>query len=145
LEFGGVNFGIGTDGAASNNRLDSFAEMRLASLLAKGASGNATAMSAHKTLFAATMGGALALGLENDIGSIGIGKYADLCSVRLDDWIQGPIFEVASHLVNVVARSDVSNVWVAGVAKVVDGSLLAKDARFLADMTEMWQNRILNS
>lgn len=144
LESAGVNFGIGTDGAASNNRLDSFAEMRLASLLAKGASGDATAMSAHKTIFSATMGGALALGLDTDIGSISVGKFADLCALRIDDWLQAPIFDIASHVVNVLARTDVSYVWVAGIAKVAERQLLPINARYLADTAEMWQNRALN-
>ena len=140
----GVNFGIGTDGAASNNRLDSFAEMRLASLLAKGASGDATALDAHQTLYAATLGGARALGLESQIGSVSAGKFADLCVVRLDDWQLMPRFDVASHIVNVATRNDISDVWVAGVAKVRDGNLLPIDAGYLADTAEMWQNRILN-
>ena len=145
LEKCGVNFGIGTDGAASNNRLDSFAEMRLASLLAKGASGDATAMNAHKTLHSATIGGAMALGLDADIGSVCVGKLADLCAVRLDDWQLLPRYDIASHLVNVASRNDVSHVWVAGIAKVQDGNLLPVEARYLADTSEMWQNRVLNA
>ena len=140
----GLNFGIGTDGAASNNRLDSFAEMRLASLLAKGASGDATALNAHQTLHAATLGGARALGLESQTGSVSAGKFADLCAIRLDDWQLLPRFDVASHIVNVATRNDVSHVWVAGVAKLNEGKLLPIDTGILADTAEMWQNRILN-
>jgi 5-methylthioadenosine/S-adenosylhomocysteine deaminase len=145
LERSGVNFGFGTDGAASNNRLDSFAEMRLASLLAKGASSDAMALDAHKTLHAATLGGAEALGLDGTIGSVISGKYADLCAVRLSDWQMLPRFDVASHVVNVAARSDVSHVWVGGVAKVRDGKILPINAGILADIAEMWQNRALNA
>ena len=145
LERSGVNFGFGTDGAASNNRLDSFSEMRLASLLAKGSSGDATALSAHKTLRAATLSGAEALGLDPVIGSVVPGKYADLIAVRLNDWQLMPRFDIASHLVNVVTRGDVSDVWVAGAAKVRDGKILPIDAGILADIAEMWQNRILNA
>ncbi|MBK9625210.1 MAG: TRZ/ATZ family hydrolase [Rhodocyclaceae bacterium] len=140
----GLNFGIGTDSAASNNRLDSFAEMRLASLLAKGVSGDATALDSHQSLHAATLGGACALGLESVIGSISKGKFADLCAVRLDDWQLLPRFDVASHLVNVATRNDVSHVWVAGIHKLKDGILLPIDGGILADTAEMWQNRILN-
>jgi 5-methylthioadenosine/S-adenosylhomocysteine deaminase len=70
----GVNFGLGTDGAASNNRLDMFHEIRHAALLAKAASLDAEALGAHAVLAAATLGGARALGLESQIGSLLAGK-----------------------------------------------------------------------
>ena len=73
----GVNVGLGTDGAASNNRLDILRELHLASLLAKGSSGRADTIDAHQSLRMATLGGAKALGLEREIGSIEIGKAAD--------------------------------------------------------------------
>ena len=145
LERAGVNFGIGTDGAASNNRLDSFAEMRLASLLAKGFSGDAMALSAHRALHAATLGGARALGLDGQLGSVSVGKFADLCALRLEHWQLLPRFDIASHIVNVAARNDVTHVWVAGIAKVHEGNLLPVDAGYLADTAEMWQNRVLNA
>jgi 5-methylthioadenosine/S-adenosylhomocysteine deaminase len=81
----GVNIGLGTDGAASNNRLDLLQEMRLAALLAKEQGGRADAIDAHRVLRMATLGGARALGLDARIGSISVGKEADLCAVRLDD------------------------------------------------------------
>ncbi len=83
LLLAGVNIGFGTDGAASNNCLDLFAEMRLAALLAKGSSGDPTAMPAHHALECATLGGARALGLQAKIGSIVPGKLADLTAVRV--------------------------------------------------------------
>ena len=79
----GVNVALGTDGAASNNRLDLFQEMRTAALLAKAVSGDAEAMPAHAALRAATLGGARALGLGAVIGSIEPGKAADLVAVDL--------------------------------------------------------------
>ncbi len=78
----GINLGLGTDGAASNNRLDLFQEMRTAALLAKAAGNDAEAMPAHRALAAATLDPARALGLEDSIGSLAPGKFADLCAVR---------------------------------------------------------------
>lgn len=110
----GVNVGIGTDGAASNNRLDMFSEMRLAALLAKGASGDAAVLPASQALEMATLGGAKALCMEEKIGSIEIGKMADLVAVRIADPEVLPCFDPISHLVYVSEREHVSHVWVAG-------------------------------
>lgn len=109
-----VNVGLGTDSAASNNRLDMFTEMRLAALLAKGVSGDATAISAHQALEMATINGAKALGLDNKIGSIEIGKLADLTAVKLSEINMQPCFDPISHLVYVAGREQVSHVWVSG-------------------------------
>jgi 5-methylthioadenosine/S-adenosylhomocysteine deaminase len=116
IEARGMSFGLGTDGAASNNRLDLFREMRHAALLAKGSSRNAEALDAHATLRAATLGGAQALGLDDRIGSLLPGKAADLCAVRLDEWLMQPCFDPASHLVYVAGREQVTHTWVAGNA-----------------------------
>lgn len=113
-QYVGVNIGLGTDGAASNNRLDMFTEMRLAALLAKGISGDATAVSAHQALEMATINGAKALNLGDKIGSIEIGKLADLTAVKLSEINMQPCFDVASHLVYVTGREQVSHVWVNG-------------------------------
>jgi 5-methylthioadenosine/S-adenosylhomocysteine deaminase len=113
----GINVGLGTDGAASNNRLDMFAEMRLAALLAKGQSYDATAVSAYQALEMATINGARALGLDDKIGSIEVGKMADLCAVKLSDIETQPCFDPMSHLVYVAGREHVSHVWVQGDLK----------------------------
>lgn len=110
----GVNLGIGTDGAASNNRLDMLSELRLAALLAKGASGDARALPAHQALHAATLGGAKALGWDGEIGSIAVGKYADLVAIRLDSARLAPVFDPVSHVVYAAGREDVDEVWVNG-------------------------------
>lgn len=114
LDGAGVNIGIGTDGAASNNRLDMLSELRLAAILAKGASGDASAMPAHRTLHAATLGGAKALGWDAEIGSIAVGKYADLVAIRLDTARLAPVFDPISHVVYAAGREDVEEVWVNG-------------------------------
>lgn len=142
LDGRGVNIGLGTDGAASNNRLDMFREMNHAALLAKVASGDATVLDAHRVLRMATLGGALALGQEAAVGSISVGKHADLCAVRLDDPSLLPCFEPASHLVHCAGREHVSHVWVAGEMRVDDGRLLTIDTAELQDIGNLWQNKL---
>jgi len=138
----GVNIGLGTDGAASNNRLDLFAEMRLAALLAKGGSGDATAMPAHRALECATLGGARALGLQDRIGSITPGKLADLTAVNLGAIELSPCYDPASHLVYAAGREHVSDVWVDGERQLADGKLLRIDESAVRSRARNWQNRI---
>ena len=138
----GLNFGLGTDGAASNNRLDLFHEMRHAALLAKGRSENAEVLDAHSTLAAATIGGARALGLDARIGSLLPGKSADLCAVRLDDWLMQPCFDPASHLVYAAGREQVSHTWVAGELVMKNGEPLQIDISELLDITGLWHTRL---
>ena len=141
----GINVGIGTDGCASNNRLDMPGELRLAALLAKGASGRADAFPAHQVLHAATLAGAKAAGLADRIGSIVAGKQADLAAFDLSALEYNPVFDVASHLVFVAGREAVSHVWVGGnpvVRKrqfVADGARAA-ESKGASDMV-LWQNR----
>jgi len=110
----GVNVGLGTDGAASNNRQDMFAEMRTAALVAKGLHNDVSSIPAWQALEMATINGAKALGLESQIGSIEVGKLADLTAVKLSDIEALPCFEPLSHLVYVAGREHVSHVWVGG-------------------------------
>lgn len=138
----GVNVGLGTDGAASNNRLDLFAEMRLAALLAKGASGRADVVSAQQALHLATLGGARALGLDREIGSIAPGKAADLCAINAADIGLAPCYDPISHLVYAVDRSNVSDVWVGGELRVESGVLLGPEEGELINLAALWQNRI---
>ena len=143
----GVNIGLGTDGAASNNRLDMFAEMRLAALLAKGQSGDATAISAHQVLEMATINGAKALGLEAIIGSIEIGKLADLCAVKMSDIIMQPCFDPVSHLVYVAGREFVTHVWVNGDLKYhksanSSGAYSNIEPQELTDIVNKWQTKL---
>jgi len=110
----GINVGLGTDGAASNNRQDMFAEMRLAALLSKAVTEDAISITAAQALEMATINGAKALGLDHQIGSIEIGKLADLTAVRIADVETLPCFDPLSHLIYVCDREHVSHVWVAG-------------------------------
>ena len=141
----GVNVALGTDGAASNNRLDMFQEMRQAALLGKAAAGDAAAVPARAALRAATMGGALALGLDKTIGSIAAGKSADLVALRLDGPELSPCYEPVSHLVYAAGREHVTHVWVAGRALVVDGALKNPVFGALYSRIEMWQNSLTSA
>lgn len=141
----GVNVALGTDGAASNNRLDMFQEMRQAALLGKAAARDAAAVPARAALRAATMGGALALGLNKTIGSIAAGKSADLVAVRLDGPELSPCYEPVSHLVYAAGREHVTHVWVAGRALVVDGALENPVFGALYSRIEMWQNSLTSA
>ena len=143
----GINVGLGTDGAASNNRLDLFAEMRLAALLAKGSNYDATAISAFQALEMATINGAKALGLDEQIGSIEIGKLADLTAVKLSDINMQPCFDPVSHLVYVAGREQVSHVWVNGDLKYYkpnssEGVYNHVEPQELLDIVAKWQNKL---
>ena len=110
----GVNVALGTDSASSNNDLDMFGEMKTAALLAKGVSGDATALPAHQALSMATINGARALGISDKTGSLSIGKYADLVAVNFSSVEASPVYDPISHLVYCCGREQVSDVWVAG-------------------------------
>ncbi len=138
----GVNVCVGTDGAASNNTLDMFAEMRLAALLAKGASGNPEAVPAEQALEMATINAARALGLEERIGTLEAGKQADLIAVSLDRIETLPVHHVISQLVYATGRHQVSQVWVAGRQLVRDGQALSLDIDRIKSETAIWQRRL---
>lgn len=144
LDRAGVNIAIGTDGAASNNRLDMFAEMRLASLIAKGFSLDPVAASAPRTLTMATMGGARALGLEASIGSIEVGKKADLVAVDLADVGTSPVHHVISHLVYAAGRHQVSHVWVNGQPVVKSRHVTTLEAGAIRETSQIWANKMIN-
>lgn len=135
----GVNIGLGADGAASNNRLDILAEMRIAALLAKGASGDATALPAHQALTIATLNGAKALGLEQEIGSLKPGKAADIVAIDLSALETAPLYDVASHLVYAAGREQISDVWVAGKRLLSSRMLTTLDAHEIKAKAAHWQ------
>jgi 5-methylthioadenosine/S-adenosylhomocysteine deaminase len=142
LAAAGVNLALGTDGAASNNRLDMFQEMRSAALLAKAVARDAQAMPAHAVLRAATLGGAQALGLAERIGSIARGKAADLVAVALRGPELAPCYDVVSHLVYAAGREHVSHVWVAGQLRLRDGELQNDAFARLDTRMALWQNAL---
>ncbi|MFZ3035849.1 MAG: TRZ/ATZ family hydrolase [Rugosibacter sp.] len=137
-----IRCGLGTDSAASNNRLDLFQEMRLAALLAKGMSEDAASFPAHHALQAATLNAACALGLDHRIGSLVPGKAADLCAVSLNDWQLQPCFDPASHLVYAASRENVTHTWVAGILQMHQGKPKNIELPLLIKQTRIWQSRI---
>ncbi len=138
----GVNVGLGTDGSASNNRLDLFQEMRLAALLAKGLSGDARALPAQRALSMATLDGARALRLDHAIGSIESGKLADLAAVEFNVPDMLPCYDPISHLVYTAGRENVSHVWVAGRLLVENRELKNRPKNDLENLIVLWQNRL---
>ncbi len=142
LRSAGVNVALGTDGAASNNDLDLFGEMRTAALLAKGVSGDARAMPAHEALRAATLAGAQALGLENEIGTLSVGKSADFIAVDLGGISAQPVYNVLSQLVYAAGRDQVTDTYVAGRALLRDGALTTLDASTLLAKAQAWRAKI---
>ncbi|HEY54469.1 MAG TPA: amidohydrolase family protein [Caldilineae bacterium] len=128
----GIPVGIGTDGTASNNDLDMFEEVRLASFLPKATSGDPTALPASDVFAMATIEGAQALHMDQEIGSIEIGKYADLVVVDQQAPHATPRFHLSannvySHLVYAAKSNDVRHVWVHGRQLLQDRRLLTID------------------
>lgn len=138
----GINVGLGTDGAASNNRLDMFEEMRQAALLAKAVSGKADALPAHQALRMATLNGANALGLGEITGSLAIGKAADITAVDFSDLNLAPCYDPVSHLIYTASREQVSHVWVNGRMLLQDKELTTLNKFELQYRTAFWQERI---
>lgn len=139
----GINVGLGTDGAASNNRLDVMKEMHLAALLAKGVNADPMALPAHTVIQMATLAGARALGLERSIGSLTAGKRADVIAIDLAQLELEPCYDPASHLVYCAGREHVTHVWVNGKLRVERGALLDIDSNELRRKAAQWKNRIL--
>ena len=134
----GVRVGLGTDGAASNNDLDMWEEMRLAALLQKVERMDPEVLSAATVLRMATAGGATAIGLGDSIGSLEPGKRADLIQVGFDDVHHVPTYDVISHLVYVTDEQDVDTVVVDGKVLLLDGRFLTLDtARIAAEAKEL--------
>jgi 5-methylthioadenosine/S-adenosylhomocysteine deaminase len=143
LAAAGVNIGIGTDGAASNNRLDMLSEMCLAALLGKvGAAADVQAIPAAQALEMATLGGARALGLDAQIGSLSPGKQADMVAIDLSQPTCQPCFDPVSTLVYAAGRESVRQVWVSGQQVVRDGMATRLNRADILRRTRNWASRI---
>jgi len=138
----GVNVAIGTDGAASNNDLDLLGELRTAALLAKGVSGDASALPAEAAIRMATLAGAKALGLDHEIGSLAKGKAADFIAVNLNRPATQPVYHVLSQLVYATGRDQVTDVYVAGRALLRSGKLMTLNEAETLAKAEEWRQRI---
>lgn len=138
----GITVGLGTDGAASNNELDLLGEMRSAALLAKAAAADAAALPAPAALRMATLDGARALGLDDKIGSLQKGKWADIACIDLSTLNSQPLYDAASQLVYTAQATQVSDVWVAGRHLVNDGRLRYLDVAEIVSRSGEWRDRI---
>jgi 5-methylthioadenosine/S-adenosylhomocysteine deaminase len=138
----GINVALGTDGSASNNDLDMLGEMRTAALLAKGVAGNAAAVSAMQALQMATLNGAKALGLDAEIGSLSIGKAADVVAIDLSEIETQPIFNPVAQIVYAASRQQVTDVWVAGKQLLKKRQLTSLDLADLKQRTAVWQQKL---
>ena len=137
-----INVCIGTDGSASNNKQDILHDMQLAALLTKGITKNPAILDAGKSLEMATINGAKALGLEDCIGSIERGKYADLTAFNMDHLSTLPIYDPMSHLVYAASRDEVSHVWVNGLLQYKEGHLTSIDIHSCKDIALRWQLKL---
>ncbi|OGT40998.1 MAG: N-ethylammeline chlorohydrolase [Gammaproteobacteria bacterium RIFCSPHIGHO2_12_FULL_40_19] len=138
----GINVCLGTDGAASNNDLDMFGELRTAALIAKGTHQDPTALNAMTMLEMATINGAKALGLETEIGSLEKGKYADIIAVDLDHFFTQPVYNPISHLVYAVNRMQVSDVWVTGKQLLNCGEFVNLDVKEVVAKVNEWARKV---
>ncbi len=142
----GINLGIGTDGSASNNQLDLLQEGRSAALLAKGISGDAASFPATAVLHAMTLGGAMALGLDDRLGSIRPGKQADLVLVDLSSPSLRPVYDPVAQLIYAARTSDISDVWIGGKHVVHRQQFVDPASRSalseVVGRIPVWQNQI---
>lgn len=138
----GVNVALGTDGAASNNDLNLLGEMRIAALLGKGVAGSASAVPATEALRMATINGAHALGLDSEIGSIELGKSADLVALDLRDPHTQPLYHPVSQLVYAAGRHQVRQVWIRGRQVIRDGAPTTLHVAEVLSEAQIWGARI---
>jgi 5-methylthioadenosine/S-adenosylhomocysteine deaminase len=142
LRDAGVTVALGTDGAASNDGLDLFAEMRAASLLAKALARDPAALDALSLLKMATLDGARVLDLDHEIGSLEPGKAADLIAIDLDHVGMLPVHHPQAQLIYTTAGTRVTHVWVAGQPLVESGQLLTLDEVGIRSRSRGWGERI---
>ena len=138
----GVNVALGTDGPASNNDLDILGEMKTAALLAKGVANDARVLPAATALRMATLNGAKALGLDQEIGSLEVGKSADIVAINLSDIETQPLFDPISDIVYAASRHQVSDVWVAGRRLLNNRELTTLDRSDIISKALAWRERL---
>jgi len=141
----GINVTVGTDGAASNNDLDMFAEMKQAALLAKAVAQDAAAVPAHSALEMGTIHAAKALGLDAITGSLKKGKAADLIAVDFSRLESQPCYDVMSQLVYACSRDQVTDVWVDGKQLLHERKLTTLYEDKIMKNSQNWADKIRDS
>jgi 5-methylthioadenosine/S-adenosylhomocysteine deaminase len=137
-----VNVTIGTDGAASNNDLDMFAEMRQAAILAKAVANDASAVPAYNAIEMATINAAKSLGIDDKTGSLKKGKAADMIAIDFSDIESQPCYDIISQLVYATGRHQVSDVWVEGKQLLKQRQLTTLNHSKLIQKTQQWAAKI---
>jgi len=138
----GVALGLGTDGAASNNDLDMFEAMRMASFLQKLQTNDPRAVSAQTAIDLATIGGARAMGMDKQIGSLEPGKRADVIVVGMSAARQTPVYDPVSHLVYVTRGDDVRTTIVNGKLLMRDRKVLTLDEDAILREARQWSEKV---
>lgn len=141
----GINVAIGTDGAASNNDLDLISELRTTALFGKIMAGDATVLPAQSILRMATLHGAKALGMSNEIGSLTLGKLADIIAIDFGQPEAEPIYNPISQLVYSTSRHQVTDVWIAGKHLLVNRQLTSIDVADTINRVQWWKKKINNT
>ena len=138
----GVNVGLGTDGAASNNDLDMLGEMRTAAMIGKIVAQKDTAVSAADALRMATFNGAKAMQWDKDVGTLEIGKSADMIAIDLSDANTQPVYNPISQVVYAAHQHQVTDVWVQGRVLMKNRELTTLDEKAILEKTKVWQKKI---
>jgi 5-methylthioadenosine/S-adenosylhomocysteine deaminase len=138
----GLTVALGTDGAASNNSLDLFREIRLAALLSKGLQEDPELIPAYQALEMATVNGARALGIDDKTGSLEIGKEGDFIVINTSDPSMQPLYRPVSHLVYTVGREHVEEVFVSGRLLYRKGEYFTLDASLILEKSREIAQRI---
>ena len=139
----GVNVALGTDGAASNNDLNLLGEMKTAALLGKVNELDPTVCNAEEIFLMATLGGAKALGLEDKVGEIKVGKRADIVAIKEDGLIDSfPNYNFLSNLIYSQSSQKVDSVWIDGKRVLEEGSLITLQKSELLTKTRAWQEKL---
>lgn len=142
LSRAGVNLALGTDGAASNNDLDLLGEAQTAALLAKGVAGDAAVVDAFDAVEMMTLGGARALGMAAEVGSIEVGKQADFSALDLSAPETQPLYHVPSQVVYAASSRQFTDVWVAGRRVLERGALTSLDLHEVLARANAWRDRL---
>ena len=138
----GINVALGTDGAASNNDLDLLAEARSAAFLSKVTSGYPSSIKAEEALSMATINGARLMGLEEKIGSLEIGKCADMIAVDLSGISFQPIYNPISQLIYAANGQNVTHTWINGECLYEDKKFTRLNLLTLRRRVESWQGKL---